>query len=770
MGQAPQILKKAGIKTAVFGRGVKPTGFNNEVSESDTYESPYSEMYWESEDGSNILAILFANWYSNGIEVPVDEEEAKVYWEQRLADASKFASTPHLLFMNGCDHQPVQTDLAKAIETATALYPDVEFKHSNFEDYIASLNEKLAPNMATIKGELRSQQTNGWYTLANTASARIYIKQLNANCQMLLEKVAEPLATMAHLEGMDYPHHLFKYAWKVLMENHPHDSICGCSVDEVHREMVARFEKVQSIVKHIIDECKAYLVNKIETTLFANETSAVHPFVVINTSAWERNGVVEMELELDKKYFREGPLRQVVNEMHDLVLPAFKVVNAKGEEIEATVESLPNGFNYDLPKDRFRQPYIAKRVKVTLEVEALKAFGYETFALVEVPEKVKSEHSLMTGETTIETAHYSASFNKNGSVNVYDKQTSKTFTNLGIYDDCGDIGNEYIHFTPIQDTKVTTEDSVAVIDVIEDTAYRAVVKVSHTLIIPAKANELLDQEIQDLIEFKHRKASRSTDLIPFELETYYTFERVSRVIKVKTKFVNEALDHRLRVLFETNIETPVHYADSVFEVVKRQTTPDKVWENPCYAQHQQAFINVHDEVCGLTIANKGLNEYEVLRDGKNTIAVTLHRGVRELGDWGVFLTPEAQCLGAREVEFAIILHGDEASCFESYTQAYQYQTDIVTSYVPVQAGMLAPAKQYIEGQYLEVVPSAFKVSDLTKEVILRCVNLSEEAATLTLQTQAKLQEMDILEENYLEEKDNNLTLGKKEILTLALKY
>ena len=34
MGQAPQLLKKAGIDTAVFGRGVKPTGFNNQTTEA----------------------------------------------------------------------------------------------------------------------------------------------------------------------------------------------------------------------------------------------------------------------------------------------------------------------------------------------------------------------------------------------------------------------------------------------------------------------------------------------------------------------------------------------------------------------------------------------------------------------------------------------------------------------------------------------------------------------------------------------------------------
>lgn len=84
MGQAPQLLKQADIETAVFGRGVKPTGFDNMVGElnSTSYESPYSEMYWESPDGSTVLGLLFANWYSNGNEVPVDAEEARAFWDK----------------------------------------------------------------------------------------------------------------------------------------------------------------------------------------------------------------------------------------------------------------------------------------------------------------------------------------------------------------------------------------------------------------------------------------------------------------------------------------------------------------------------------------------------------------------------------------------------------------------------------------------------------------------------------------------------------------
>ena len=65
-GAGTELLKKAGIDTAVFGRGVKPTGFNNQTA--DAYESAYSEMNWQSADGSAVLGILFANWYNNGAE------------------------------------------------------------------------------------------------------------------------------------------------------------------------------------------------------------------------------------------------------------------------------------------------------------------------------------------------------------------------------------------------------------------------------------------------------------------------------------------------------------------------------------------------------------------------------------------------------------------------------------------------------------------------------------------------------------------------------
>ena len=70
-------------------------------------------MMWESPDGTKLPGILFANWYNNGVEIPVDEAEAKVYWDKKLADARKFAATHQLLLMNGCDHQRCRRTLRK---------------------------------------------------------------------------------------------------------------------------------------------------------------------------------------------------------------------------------------------------------------------------------------------------------------------------------------------------------------------------------------------------------------------------------------------------------------------------------------------------------------------------------------------------------------------------------------------------------------------------------------------------------------------------------
>ena len=100
----------------------------------------------------------------------------------------------------------------------------------------------------------------------------------------------------------------------------------------------------------------------------------------------------------------------------------------------------------------------------------------------------------------------------------------------------GDIGNEYIFFAPVNDVPVTTKGTKAEITVAEDNACRAVIRVKHTMMLPDAADETLAGEIEDLVEFKHRKASRGSHLVPFEIVTEYTLGEARKRTESKDRF------------------------------------------------------------------------------------------------------------------------------------------------------------------------------------------------------------------------------------------
>ncbi|XOK61652.1 alpha-mannosidase [Paenibacillus elgii] len=779
MGQAPQILRQAGIDNAMFGRGVKPTGFNNTVSDSD-YESSFSELLWEGPDGSRVLGILFANWYCNGMEVPTNEKEAKEYWERKLADAEKYASTGELLFMNGCDHQPIQQDLSEAIRTARKLFPDTDFVHSNVADYLQAVNRSLDRELSVVKGELRSQRTDGWSTLVNTASARVYLKQMNQRGQALLEKVAEPLASFAHLLGKEYPHHLFTYAWKTLMQNHPHDSICGCSVDEVHREMVTRFDKSRHVAETIVDDSKRVIAEAVDTSVFARMGAEARPLVVFNTTGWERTGVVTVELDAERLYFRDGfPLDEMSRRMQALDVSGRTLVDAEGRAVPFTMQDLGLQFGYDLPDDKFRQPYMCRRVSLTFEAQNVPALGVAAYAWLKSADPASSPAadaaSLLNGDRVIENALLRVEIAEDGSLAVTDKQTGRTFRDLGVYENTGDIGNEYMYKQPNGETTLTTKGLKADIRVVEDTPYRATVEIVHEWSVPASGDAVFEQEKRELVYFPHRQGQRVKDMVPLTIRTQVSLSRGGRGVELQASFNNQAKDHRLRALFPTDVETAVHRADSIFEIATRDNEPAAEWENPSNAQHQQAFVDVSGAGAGLTIANLGLQEYEVLRDGRNTIAVTLLRSVSELGDWGLFPTPEAQCLGEQTVRLEIIPHSGDGSASGAFAEAYLFQIPWTVCQTGVHGGPIASGYAPYRWEGGALAFSSMKVSEASGDLMLRWFNMEAAGTELGLHSARGAESVyksNVLEEEgtlVSEEPSLSLAVGPYEIVTLGVK-
>ncbi|HEL0549342.1 TPA: alpha-mannosidase [Streptococcus equi subsp. zooepidemicus] len=772
MGQTPQLMRKAGLNAAAFGRGIRPTGFNNQVDTSEKYSSQFSEMIWQGPDDSRILGLLFANWYSNGNEIPTEEKRARQFWDQKLADAERFASTRHLLMMNGVDHQPVQLDVTKAIALANKLYPDYEFVHSCFEDYLADLSQELPEELSIVSGEMTSQETDGWYTLANTASARIYLKQANTKVSRQLENITEPLATMAYEVTGTYPHDQLRYAWKTLMQNHPHDSICGCSVDSVHQEMMPRFDKAYEVGTYLAERSANQIAEAIDTSMFPEDSC---PFVLFNTCGHEKKTVSDLTLTWKVFPFGQRLPKAVYQEAQEYLetrQPQFQVIDAAGRVIEeAEILGTDIAFDYALPERTFREAYFAIKVQLRLPL-TLSAMSWQCLTLKETDQPCQAADTdkmlFHQDRSCLENEFLKVIIATNGLLTIDDKLNGNRFDNCLQYEDCGDIGNEYIFRQPDHDSPYLAHQGSCKLRVLTNTAYLAEIELTQTFDIPLTADDCLQAEMEAVIDIQERQAKRSQEKAPFTIKTVIRMEKESPRLQFQTSFDNQMTNHRLRVLFPTHLKTDHHFADSIFETVKRPNhTNAQFWQNPSNPQHQEAFVSLFDGRTGVTVGNYGLNEYEILPD-TNTIAITLLRSVGELGDWGYFPTPDAQCLGQQTVSFSFESI-NATTRFASYWRAQEAQVPVTMAQTKSHSGQLPAQYAYIKGATDHVALTAFKRRLSDNALITRSYNLSnDEACALTLAIPDHTARVTSL----LEEDQHTplpAELGKGDILTLAWK-
>ena len=74
---------------------------------------------------------------------------------------------------------------------------------------------------------------------------------MNVKCSYLLEQADK----LQQKYGSEY-NNVIEYAYKMLLQNQAHDSICGCSTDLVHQENMIRYEKIIQIANTIIEELR----------------------------------------------------------------------------------------------------------------------------------------------------------------------------------------------------------------------------------------------------------------------------------------------------------------------------------------------------------------------------------------------------------------------------------------------------------------------------------------------------------------------------------
>lgn len=240
ISQLPQILAGAGVETAMFRRGLS--------------EEPL-ELWWEAPDGTRVLVLYLREGYGNLEWAPTDPAVFTRTVERQIERLGPYTRTGQLLLLNGTDHQPPQPEIPALIDAANAaLKGRARLVHGTIPDYMRAVRAALGPDpdLPVVHGELRSPRRH--HLIPGVLSTRMWIKQRNQQCETLLERYAEPLAALGMLWGAPSRHGDLWQSWRTLIENHPHDSICGCSIDQVHDEMRIRFDWSEQIAVRLADE------------------------------------------------------------------------------------------------------------------------------------------------------------------------------------------------------------------------------------------------------------------------------------------------------------------------------------------------------------------------------------------------------------------------------------------------------------------------------------------------------------------------------------
>jgi mannosylglycerate hydrolase len=632
IAQMPQILRLAGFDHAVVWRGV-PSAIDK------------SAFYWEALDGSRVRAEYLVTGYSNGQSLPKTPADLIRRAKTQAAEVESF-TLGSFLYMNGTDHQAPQPWLGRLVEEANAMQDELSFEVVSLPEYLASAPTEGIP---TWKGELRSGARAN--LLMGVASNRVDVKKAAAVVERNLERRAEPLAALL-MPASEWPGRLLDLAWRLVVLNAAHDSICACSVDEVVDAVLERFAEARQIAKGVAEAALAGLARSLE---------AKGP-VLVNPSARTRSGVVEVHLAPGS--LEGGTAVQVLSHRGgsdtELTLDATTVRNVIGsiqgtqvdaetwvqevrvEEDEtgiAITVSLGHEERHDVPLEAIKRD-IASRlearpdstVRVRMDqpatervlalVEPVAGFGWRALE-VRSPEHPVGVEQRGTGEPVVLA---------NGLTEVVVDPREGTFSLQGITGygrlvDGGDLGDSYNYSPPAQDKLVDSPASVE-IEVMERGPIRGVVLVRSRYAWPESA---------DLASSSRRGE------VEVEVRTRLELLADDRALRVTTSFVNPSTDHRLRVHLPLVRPAASSEAECAFGIVTRGLDAEGRAEElglPTFPSRR--FVSAG----GLTVAHEGLLEYELvdvedLPEGRSarTLALTLLRSTGMLSRLGMAYRP-----------------------------------------------------------------------------------------------------------------------------------
>jgi len=679
--QFPQIFAGFGLGPFIYWRGN-----GNEIAELP------AEYRWLAPDGSEVVACHLAKGYFNANGLPEDVNEAALRLEKLSLDLAERAPRDSVLLMNGVDHMLPDTN-TREVSEALAKRTGWVVERGLLSDYSRDVSVDGGP-LARFQGELCGGRIAN--LLPGVWSTRTYLKLRNRLCESTLEGWAEPWSALGRLLGTPSEQASLRLAWREVLANQAHDSICGCSQDAVHDQMLARYDAAEELARETVQRSlerisglgadRQIRTRDPETGRRRRSVS----IAVFNPSPHPRTEVVRLPLDgfpsnsaqgvnllLSKNHQAQGftmngePVRLIRDEGN--VRPRL-APDQPVHDIEFVARNVP-GFGWS----RFE---LARSDPWPEEMDTGREIGNDSLRLLAAED----------GTLTLETDEI-------------------TLSGLAALEDTGDRGDTY-DYDPAPSASGAPEprEEAPRVTRFRHPAGIERLVIERTLIVPAGLAEDRRTRAKTTVELAIRIEARVAAGVP----------RVDLDLQIE----NRAQDHRLRILFPTGTASASGRAGTTFDATDRRhgRSDDDDWIHP--APHTFPMLGWVAKD-GLDVFAPGLNEAEITSEG--AIALTLLRATGWLsrpdlstrpGDAGpALVTPGAQCLGPLRLRISLQL-GDPA-CAPSEAR------DAELGLLAVAAGdrpLWPEAAPFLELSPRELVLSAWKPAESGEGSVLRILN------------------------------------------------
>jgi len=725
--QMPQIYAGFDLKHCVLGRGT------NE-------HTTHAFFNWQAPDGSvvfvfklqdhlgygafmNTRGFLETDLFSDRKEaIQLAKESLREYIDHEISRTN--GST--LCLIDSLDHKKPAKDAPSYLQMIHDVAPAVSAKHSTLPEFFKDA-ETNARNILTRKGELREPSKNSnpyLWLIPNCVSSRVRMKRVNDECQNLLERWVEPWMALANNDGANLSGNYLRIAWKNLLLNHAHDSICGCSIDQVHRDMMFRYDQCQVLGKQLRSKAFGYLTANCKE--LGHED---HEFTIIiaNPVPWKRKEVVQFNVDLPLDFptvFTEG-----FTGSQDIY--SFTLHTLDGSEIPYQRLSIN-------PRSQERTAFAQvdnqigdgefSRYKIAVEIE-LPALGFTSLLVKSCPTPYRYMGSLRTGPNSAENEHLAITIESNGTLTLTDKANGEIYRDLLTFEDKSEIGSGWFHSPTATDELVISTAAKTQISIIHDGPEMVTFKVTIQMNIPFQYDRL------------HGKRSEvRTDLL---ITNHITLFKTSKTVDVDTVIDNRAEDHCLRLLIPTDIADASSYlAHHPYDFVERniKLNPETVrWQEVELTEkpflHLQAIGRGNRGLAFL--GGGGLHEGGVRDDLRRTLQVTLLRSFRRT--YTTAGEPDGLEKGEIRHHYALMPYSGELKKGLAIQTVTELQSGLMTrqsgkiaSGYPKLSGDQKPQQSFIEQLDQTLLISAIKTAEDGNSLILRLWNPTDQTQIETV--------------------------------------